>query len=788
MAGETLIHDRTAHVPAAGARSHERLRLRIAGQVQGVGFRPFVARLARELDLDGWVNNEADGVTVDIQGPAHRLQAFQEALRTHAPPRARVVSLSAQRMAPRTVVRGFAIRPSVERRTGLPYIPADLALCEACRGELLTPGNRRYRHPFIACCDCGPRWSLLHRLPYDRAHTAMARFAPCPRCRAEHDDPHDRRFHAQNLACPDCGPQLALWAADARVLARREEALQGAVTALRRGDIVAVKGLGGFHLMVDAGNAEAVTRLRVRKHRAHKPLAVMLDGLDAVARHCEVDDLERQWLADATAPIVLLRSRGALPNVIAPGNPRLGVMLPYTPLHQLLLRDAARPLVATSGNRSGEPLCHDEREALQRLAGIADLWLMHDREIIHAVDDSVLQVASGQAMVLRAARGWAPRRIRLDAVHDDGLPPAVLGLGSHLKNAPALALGGSAVLAPHVGDLDGPEALAAHQHRLTALCKLAQTPPVQIACDLHPDYAAGRRTDAADVWPGLPRLAVQHHHAHIAAVMAEHGLEGEVLGVAWDGNGLGDDGSLWGGEFFLARRERCERIATLRDIPLPGAERAMREPRRVALGVAHELGWHGQVANELLHGAWQAHELGVLERLLEHQVRSPRTSSVGRLFDAVAALLGLCAVSTFEGQAAMALQFAAEAFEEEAAPLPFTLRRDARPWRIDWAPCVRELIARRRAGADVTELARAFHMMLADMVTAISDAHPTVPVVLSGGCFQNRLLLETTVKALRRRRRPVWWAQALPPNDGALALGQVAVARARWRAQAASCA
>jgi hydrogenase maturation protein HypF len=320
------------------------------------------------------------------------------------------------------------------------------------------------------------------------------------------------------------------------------------------------------------------------------------------------------------------------------------------------------------------------------------------------------------------------------------------------------------------------------------LCGLAQTSPSHIAADLHPDYAAGAGPGTTHAWAGLPRLAVQHHHAHLAAVMAEHGLDGseQVLGFAFDGTG--DDGSLWGGEFFLTRRERCERIAALREIPLPGAERAMREPRRVALGVLHEMGWRGPAANALLHGAWPAHELSVLERLLEHQVCSPRTSGMGRLFDAVAALLDLCALATFEGQAAMALQFAAEVFDDEALPLPFALRRDTRPWRIDWAPCVRELVARRRAGAGVTELARAFHLMLAAVVTEISDAHPTVPVVLAGGCFQNRLLLETTVNALRRRGRPVWWAQALPPNDGALALGQVTVAWARWRAQAASCA
>lgn len=751
-----------------------RLSIDIEGRVQGVGFRPLLHRMATARDLSGFVRNQRGGVHCEVEGAAAAVAAFVEALRQPLRAPLRIDRLSPAARVP-TGVRGFRIESSeVEDCPALDF-PLDAALCTDCRRELLDPGNRRFRHPFISCTVCGPRWSLLSRLPFDRARTSMAAFPPCAQCQGEYEDPADRRFHAQTICCPDCGPQLALWSERGNVIAARADALRGAVAALRRGEVVAVKGMGGFHLMVDAHNVEAINRLRLRKGRPHKPLAVMFEDLDSVRTCCEVDAPEAALLQDASTPIVLLRSKATLPDEVAPDNPYLGAMLAYTPLHLMLLCDFGGPLVATSGNLGGEPLCHDEAEVVERLEAIADCYLVHDRPILNPVDDSVGMVAAGRPLYLRCARGIAPQVFELGAA-DEWTGP-MLALGGQLKNTLALARGGTALMSPHLGDLGSAAAEAALRRMAKALPDLAEASVAVVVHDRHPDYRSTRVAQDS----GLPTLAVQHHHAHVAAVMAEHGLDGEVLGLAWDGNGLGDDGASWGGEFLLADRAGYRRVASFREFPLPGGERALREPRRSAQGLLHEAGLTGMAMPWLGAGLFSAHEQQLLEGQLRSGVNCPRTSSVGRLFDAVAALLGLLLTTSFEGQAAMALQFAAERHRGPVEPFPYLLLHDRTPTRIDWAPMLTALIEARAAGEAVAVLAARFHCSLAVIAAELARSHRPRAVVLSGGCFQNRLLLESVIGALQGEGHAVYWPLRLPPNDAALSLGQLTVARAQRR-------
>jgi len=749
--------------PVAAAR--RRLRIRVQGAVQGVGFRPAVYRLAHGLGLAGRVRNDPQGVDIDIEGAAEAAEALLAALRTLPPP-VRIDRLQVERLMPAGTT-GFAIAASVAGTGGALPLP-DLAPCADCLAELRDPADRRHRYPFTSCTACGPRYSIVAAMPYDRARTAMAAFEPCPACAAEYADPASRRFHHQANACPACGPRLALHDRQGRPLAAGDEALEGAVELLRGGGILALKGLGGFQLLVDARDGAAVARLRARKRRPHKPLAVMFADLAAVRAVCRPGAAERALLESPVAPIVLIdvdAGADVLAENVAPDNPRLGAMLPSTPLHALLLQDLGFPVVATSGNAGGEPLCADNDEALARLCGIADAFLLHDRGIVQPLDDSVMQVAAGRAQTLRLARGLAP--LALDHAGDD----AVLALGGHLKSALAVGGGGRIVVGPHIGDLDTSLARQRFEAAAGQLPALAGSHPTLLACDRHPDYASS-------LWAGAdrrPRQTVQHHHAHLAAVLAEHGLQGEVLGVAFDGAGLGDDGTLWGGEFLIGDCRQMRRVARLRPFPLPGGERAAREPRRSALGLLHgaygpDLG--GQTPD------FTAQERRTLLQALERGVNAPLTSSAGRLFDAVAALLGLCQVMSFEGQAAQALQAAAEQVPAQA-PYPVALVPEDSGLLADWAPALAALLADRAAGVPVPQIAGRFHATLAALIADVARQLGVCRVVLAGGCFQNRRLLEETRARLDQAGLAVWWPQRLPPGDGALAAGQAAVVMAR---------
>lgn len=709
-----------------------RLQVEITGLVQGVGFRPFVYRLARDLAVGGFVRNSPQGVLIEIEGSADQLARMLIRLRTEIPPRARIFSLESRPIRA-LGEREFRVEESAQDGPVSPLVLPDLALCQACACDIGDASDRRYRYPFTNCTDCGPRYSILLSLPYDRQRTTMARFTMCSRCLAEYRDPGDRRFHAQPNACPDCGPHLQLWTGSGRLVAERDEALQLGEEVIRSGGILALKGLGGFHLMVDARNGEAVTRLRRRKSRPHKPLAVMAEP-EWSERNCLLTELERELLLSTEAPIVLTEFRaGRVLAELAPGMRRLGVMRPYTPLHQILLADLGFPVVATSGNRAGEPIVTDERKALESLAGIADMFLVHDRPIARPVDDSVVQVVGGQAQVLRRARGYAPLPIPAPTSL-----PCRLALGGHQKSAIALSDGARVILGQHLGDLDTEEARAGYARAVEELPELLGLQPASTVCDLHPDYAS-TRPDA---------VGVQHHLAHVRAAMLDAHLTGEVLGVAFDGTGYGTDETIWGGEFFVGPLRK----AHLRAFPLPGGEAAVREPRRCALGVLHELGLPFQAEANL-------------KTMLERNLNCHRTSSAGRLFDAVAALCGFSGRVSYEGQAAAELE--AEAAGQGRYPMGYA------DGILDWEPAIRALLADLEAGVPRSVVSYRFHAGLADGIVQVARALGVRRVVLTGGCFQNVLLTELTADALRSAGFEPYWHRQVPPNDGGLAAGQL---------------
>ncbi|MHB1422089.1 MAG: carbamoyltransferase HypF [Gemmataceae bacterium] len=764
--------------PSTGERV--RLHIEARGAVQGVGFRPFVYRLANELGLAGWVVNSTEGAAIEVEGDGRRIAEFLRRLPEEKPRPCVLHSLTPTYLPP-TGDTTFEVRHSSVAGPKTAVILPDLATCSDCLHEIFDPSNRRFRYPFTNCTNCGPRYSIIEDLPYDRPRTTMKRFPMCDACRAEYDNPADRRFHAQPNACPRCGPHLELWDAAGNVLATHHDALRGAADAVRRGDIVAAKGLGGFHLLVDARNQDALLRLRRRKVREEKPFGLMYPNLDALRRACRVSETEERLLLSPESPLVLLHcvahpaadAAGSPAAAVAPGNPYLGVMLPYTPLHHLLLAEVGFPIVATSGNRSDEPICLDEREALTRLAGIADVFLIHDRPIARQVDDSVVRVVLGREMVLRRARGYAPFPVQVDRT----LPP-VLAVGAHQKNTLAIAAGCQVVVSQHVGDLDTPLALQAFRRVGEDLPRLYDLQPQVVVCDRHPDYHSTRHAEKM----GLPVVRVQHHHAHVRACMAEHGLSGPLLGVAWDGTGLGLDGTIWGGEFLRVTTEGFERVAHLRPFRLPGGERAVREPRRTALGLLYELVGAKMFDRDDLAPlrGFSPVERGLLRGMIRGGVNAPWTSSAGRLFDAVAALLDIRQTVAFEGQAAMELEFAI-AGDESGDPYPFAMTDGG---VVDWGPMILAILEDIRLavpvahapGSAVGTIARRFHDTLAEMIVAAARSVGEKIVVLSGGCFQNAYLLEQAVRRLGTAGFPVYWPERIPPNDGGIALGQILAA------------
>jgi hydrogenase maturation protein HypF len=748
-----------------------RLRITIRGVVQGVGFRPFVYRLASELAMAGWVSNSTEGVQIEAEGPKAVLDIFLIRLTREHPRQASIHSFEYS-FLDALGVPTFVIRPSESDGPKRALILPDIGTCAECVQEVFDPANRRYLYPFTNCTNCGPRFTIVESLPYDRANTTMRCFTMCGRCSAEYKDPLDRRFHAQPNACPDCGPHVELWNASGTVIARRGDSILAAVEAVTTGRIVAVKGLGGFHLMVDAANDKAVQRLRRLKHREEKPFALMVPSIESAHELCCLNALEERAITAPEAPIVLLSRRTGteLAPSVAPGNPYLGVMLPYTPLHHILLRQSGRPIVATSGNHSDEPIVIDERDALRRLSGIADLFLVHNRPIRRHVDDSIVRILLGREQILRRARGFAP--LPVTKASDPSVP--TLAGGAHMKNAVALTTGGNIFLSQHIGDLNTKEAFDAFQQVTEDLQRLYGARVGRVAVDMHPDYASTRYISGLADSYAIDTVRVQHHWAHVLSCLAENDVEVPALGIAWDGTGYGSDGTIWGGEFLLATETAFTRAAHFRTFPLAGGDAAARNPEHAACGVLYEI---------FKTDAFTGNEPPILRQMLEKNVRSPRTSSVGRLFDAVAYLTGVGRRVSFEGQAAMQLEFAASA--GITAVYDYIIHT-SQPCIIDWEPMIRQILDDVRRGTDPGTISAMFHNTLAEIVVQVARRIAEPRVALTGGCFQNRYLAEQTVQRLTEAGFCPYWHQRVPPNDGGIALGQ-AIAAQRMIGEAKPC-
>ncbi|WP_413165133.1 carbamoyltransferase HypF [Aeromonas salmonicida] len=767
-----------------------RREFHIDGIVQGVGFRPFVYGLALRHGLTGYVLNDANGVTIGAEGSPEQLASFARELQELAPPLSRIDHFS-ERVLPQKddpdYDGQFHIKASQQQSAATVAISPDQGMCEACATDVANPKDRHHRYPFTNCTHCGPRYTIIRRLPYDRPHTAMADFAMCPRCAAAYENPLDRRYHAQPVSCPECGPHLSWRSGCGDALAEREDALQAAARALQAGALIAVKGMGGYHLMCDARNEQSVARLRTLKRRERKPLAVMMGSLAEAKLHVTGCEAEWNLLASQARPITLLRKRknddrpsesqqpaAPLADGIAPGIPYLGVMLPYTPLHQLLLDACAIPLVATSANGRGSPILIECESVVRELGGEIDGILDHNRPILHPCDDSLVQWAGGRRQTLRLARGYAPCTPSLK----QAVKVPLLAVGAQQKNQLALAFGRQRIYSPYIGDLHSLPMQGHFEQTLATFRDLYNLKPELLVSDRHPGYLSHQWAKGYCHDHGATHIEVQHHHAHLLAVMAEHEITGPVLGVAFDGTGLGDDGTLWGGELLLADVKDFTRVAHLRPFKLIGSEAAIREPVRQLLGLLFET-----------YGVEQISALGIPlinklppERISNlHQLwhlgrNAPYTSSIGRLFDAVAALLGLVDTPDYEGEAGLLLEAATLQLTPDELPFPlaFGLHQSAEgPLLIEWAELLNLLISEQSKGTSTASLAAGFIHAISKLVVALAEHFPGYPVALGGGVFQNRVLMDQLVPGLEAAGRQVLTSETLPLNDGGIAAGQL---------------
>jgi hydrogenase maturation protein HypF len=748
-----------------------RLGVRVEGVVQGVGFRPFVHGLASRFGVGGLVGNDTAGVFIEVEGSPSTLDAFLAALTGEAPPLAVIDSVVTEVLAP-TGGRDFLIvasDPGGERQT---LISPDTATCDQCLAELFDPADRRYRHPFINCTNCGPRFTIIRDVPYDRPLTTMARFAMCGDCAREYGDPHDRRFHAQPVCCHACGPVLRLIDRDRALITG--DPVTGAVAQLRAGRVVVIKGVGGYHLAALATSEAAVAALRARKHREDKPFAVMVRDLEGARELAEVAVPEARALTSPRRPIVLLRRTAgdAVARSVAPGNRSLGVMLPYSPVHHLIARELGAPFVLTSGNVSDEPICYRDDEALDRLRGIADAFLTHDRAIHVRTDDSVVRIVAGRETPMRRSRGFVPQPVTVASA----FPRPVLGCGAELKSTFCVGKGRRAFVSHHIGDLENYETLQSYIEGIEHFLRVFDVQPEVVAHDLHPEYLS---TKFATDLNGVDRVGVQHHHAHVAACLADNGERGPVIGVAFDGLGYGSDGSMWGGEFLVCDLASFRRAGHLAPVRMPGGVMAIREPWRMA--AAHlDAAFAGGSAPELAVVREHAERWGAVVAMARTGTASPVTTSAGRLFDAVAAILGVRDHVNYEGQAAVELEQLADPGEASAYPMEI---EDGDPFRLDTAGLVRAVVAEMRAGVAPPLVAARFHNGLGDAAVAacarVRDENGLGVVALSGGVFQNVLLTERVVAGLRQAGFRVLTHSRVPSNDGGISLGQAAVAGAR---------
>ena len=769
--------------PENHPRQHiSRLRLNITGAVQGLGFRPFVFRLAEDLHLAGWVRNTPSGVEIEIEGNPKQLSAFRSRLETEAPPLARLFTIEPCTLPPAGYTE-FNIQESGAHTAALPVILPELATCPQCVADIFDPGNRRYYYPFTNCTHCGPRYTIIEDLPYDRERTAMRIFSMCSTCREEYGNPADRRFHAQPNACPDCGPSLLMYDANGLLLRQGSKPgdvkamLNRAVDTLRSGGIVSILGLGGVQLLADAANDEAVLRLRSRKARDAKPFAIMVPSVDAIRPLAHLSPDEERILLSPSAPIVLLSRRDGAPVApsVAACSPSLGIMLPHTPLHHLLMKKYGAPLVCTSGNISGAPLCHTAEEALRNLRRIADLHILHNRPILRPVDDSVVRVFRGREIVVRRARGYAPLPI------GPAKGPEALALGGELKNTLCWRTHGLAVLSQHLGDLETEASTTTFRREIDNLGRLLHAGYARLVIDAHPGYSASRYGRHLARKKGIALIEVQHHLAHVMACIEENHTPRPALGVAWDGTGYGTDGTIWGGEFFDIGETACQRIAHLRLYPLPGGDAAAKEPARCALSLLHTVGADNlptlrkAVGRELPSPVRTA-----IRSMMDQCFNAPLTSSMGRLFDAVACYIGFRGPNLCEGHAAMWLETLARRYhgteQHKPAPLSWNIREENGSLVCDWEPVLRHLDSELKRGASPEELAWRFHDGLAEMVVDIARRYRRTHIAAGGGCFLNTLLLDLLCDRAEQAGCTFDYPQRVPAHDGGLAYGQLAAA------------
>jgi hydrogenase maturation protein HypF len=761
--------------------AHRSLRISVRGVVQGVGFRPFVFKLAHEHGLAGWVRNTSGSVEIEVEGPAKAVESFQFALTAEAPPVARIEAVTATPIAIRGY-QSFEIGRSLAEEGKYQLVSPDIATCLPCREEIFSPENRRYRYPFTNCTNCGPRFTIIEDIPYDRPRTTMRQFRMCADCQREYDDPLDRRFHAQPNACPVCGPRLDLVDSAGKGVAGGD-VIRSAADLLREGRILAIKGLGGLLLACDATSREAVNVLRERKHRPSKPFAVMLASIDEVRRHCLVSPDEQSLLLSPQCPIVLLRWQEKESDIcpeVAPGLKHLGVMLPYTPLHHLLMRETNLPLIMTSGNLSEEPIARDNDEALRRLGHIADCFLVHDRGISAKYDDSVYMVEQDGPRAVRRARGYAPYPV---FVPFQARP--VLACGAEEKNTFCLTRDGHAFVSQHIGDMENEETLRHFEDTVDLYKKLFRIEPEIVAYDLHPEYLSTKYALGlkAEGKPGLRFVGVQHHHAHVVSCMVENNVEAPVIGVALDGTGYGTDGTLWGGEFLVADWRGSERVGCLEPVPMPGGAAAIHRPYRMALGylfslMGHDTPLRGLPILERIDSA----EVAVIRRQIGRKLNSPLTSGAGRLFDAVSALAGVRAVVDYEAQAAIELEMLATdaPVPADSSVYPFSVVEEGGCRMVKLADMISAVAGDVKKGVPPPLISARFHRTLARMIVhmcrLIAGDGGIRPVALTGGVFQNRLLLGLTIEALRREGFEVLTHRIVPCNDGGISLGQAVIA------------
>jgi hydrogenase maturation protein HypF len=747
----------------------DRLKISIKGAVQGVGFRPFIFKLAKTLDIKGYVLNSPQGVTIEAEGNKDILEEFILRINNDKPPISIIQNISIEKFES-TGYKDFIIKKS--ETNGIPnaIVLPDIATCKDCLTDIFDIKNRRYLYPFTNCTNCGPRYSIIESLPYDRARTTMKIFEMCEDCGFEYRNPEDRRFHTQPNACPECGPHVELWDANGKILTTHLEAILETVYNIIKGKIIAIKGLGGFHLVVDAGNDEAIQRLRKAKNREEKPLALMYPDLKTIKRDCELSNEEQILLTSAQSPIVILKKLSGckISESVAPGNPNLGVMLPYTPLHHILLHYLQIPIVATSGNLSEEPMCIDEYDALLRLKNIAKYFLVHNRPIYRHVDDSIARIILNEKVILRRARGYAP----FPVIINNKSKKTIMSVGGHLKNTIAVSKGNGVFVSQHIGDLETKESYNSFCNTINKFKEIYKIENEIVVHDSHPEYISTKY--AKENFPSAEN--VQHHVAHILSVIAENSLSGNLLGIAWDGAGFGDDKTIWGGEFFRFKPEGYERIAHLKNFRLVGGESSFKDIYKCAFGVLYEI-----YGKEILNSGFYNSENEISKtdadiylKMLNKNINSPECSSAGRLFDAVASILNIRQKVNFEGQAAMELEFLINGVVTDESYNFEINKNENGTFIINWIPIIQNIINDKKNKLSLNLISAKFHNTLINTIVEIAKLVNEKIIVLSGGCFQNKYLLENSIKALQKEGFNVYWNKEVPANDGGISLGQIA--------------